>query len=274
MARGSIAPLAGLVFRLRSVFLGLRAPVRLRDTAASADEPARSTPGYTLPAFQAGALCSRSRRWLALAIVAEARWAGYAERRTVAIPGDQARKTGTRNLKTHTMSMDRPATKSWFSFQFSLASLLFMSVMAGVLLFVNFQKNENWHLEYDILRGDRGPPLNQREPFFHTTPGGGYGWPYFVAKTPGDPGPSEWSWIGLCGNIVFGCAVLFLLGVLFEMGRRWKRKRAPFRFTRREWMVLAACVIALLALSWWPRNIHVPGYRPSGMPTGPLFQRV
>jgi hypothetical protein len=202
--------------------LGLRAPV------------ARSTPGYNLPALQAGMLRNESP-------IRSATMRALKERPT--------------ETEDHHMSAERPATKGWFRLQFSLASLVFMSVMAGVLFFVNFQKNENWHLAYDILHGDKGPPLSQREPFLQTTPSVGYGWPYFVTNAPGDPGPSEWSWMGLCGNIVIGGVVLSLLSALFEMGWRWKRK-GYFRFTRRDWIVLTACVIALLALSWRPRNIH------------------
>lgn len=156
----------------------------------------------------------------------------------------------------HSMSTDRPATRSGFKVQFSLASLIFMSVMAGVLLMVSFQENENWWLRYAPVNPNYGDPATRNLSTFHTKKAVGYGWPYLVFWESEHGDVSEWSWMGLGGDILMGSALIFVLGVFFERGRRWKCRNAPPRFGRRERMVLAACSIALLALNGWPRNIQ------------------
>jgi hypothetical protein len=146
-----------------------------------------------------------------------------------------------RHVKAEDPSMDsnRRTTRSWFRFQFSLASLVFMSVMVGVLLFLNFRQNDNWYVAFAYTKEARG-----------------YGWPFLVSTWLIDF--PEWSWLGLVCNIVFGGAAAFLLSVLFEMICRWRRKELPglrLHLSAREWLAVAACVGVVLVLNSWPRTV-------------------
>jgi hypothetical protein len=101
--------------------------------------------------------------------------------------------------------------------RYHLSTLLVVAFAAGVLMWINFSKHAFWHLDY----GPAGMNLPRRPApdEFHSHPARGLGWPFLVTGTSlPDPGPEQviWSWMGICGNVVFSICLLFLLVVALE----------------------------------------------------------
>ena len=101
--------------------------------------------------------------------------------------------------------------------RYHLSTLVAVSFVAGVLMFLNFGKNAVWHLDHGPVGMDLPSRPAPHHP--HSHPAKGRGWPFLVTGTSlPDPGEEQvaWSWMGLCANLVFSSCLLLLLTVALE----------------------------------------------------------